>query len=59
METTPKKQAEYIVQNNGLIKTNLGKALTSKYEIYINGIYVAIPYNDENLIVLKKHFGFK
>jgi hypothetical protein len=62
MNNTPKKQAEYIVKNNKLIKTNLDKALTSEREIYINGIYVAIPYNpynDENLIVLRKHFGFK
>jgi hypothetical protein len=59
----PKQHNIDIIKKNGLTRTHLDVALKTDHEIYLNGIYVAIALynkgNDDNLKILKKHFGFK
>jgi hypothetical protein len=59
----PKQHNIDIIKKNGLTRTHLDVALKTGHEIYLNGIYVAIALynkgNDDNLKILKKHFGFK
>ena len=60
----PKQYNANFIKKYGLEKTHLDVALRSKHEIYLNGMYVAIPMDldapNTELYkkVLKDHFGF-